>query len=129
MRNAEWRLPPLNFFISVMSDEIFQFAGVNTLRYTANLGDNSKNEMEKCFCATPDTCLTRNLYDMTKCLGVPIIGSLPHFYDSDEKYLQMVDGLHPTQVTFKILEICKHGYIILIKLRLNAIYNFIMNQS
>ncbi|XP_011149856.2 sensory neuron membrane protein 1 isoform X2 [Harpegnathos saltator] len=76
--------------------------GVNTLRYTANLGDTSKNEMEKCFCPTPETCLTRNLYDMTKCLGVPIIGSLPHFYDSEEKWLQMVDGLHPNQKDHEI---------------------------
>ncbi|XP_014467437.1 PREDICTED: sensory neuron membrane protein 1-like isoform X2 [Dinoponera quadriceps] len=76
--------------------------GVNTLRYTANLGDGSKNEDEKCFCPTPETCLTRNLYDMTKCLGVPIIGSLPHFYDSEEKYLTMVDGLNPKQENHEI---------------------------
>lgn len=74
------------------------FAGVNTLHYTADLGDMSTNPMEKCFCPTPETCLGKNLYDMTKCLGVPIIGSLPHFYQSEEKYLQMVDGLHPNQV-------------------------------
>ncbi|XP_018359576.1 PREDICTED: sensory neuron membrane protein 1-like isoform X1 [Trachymyrmex cornetzi] len=71
--------------------------GVKTLRYTANLGDMSTNPMEKCFCPTPETCMTRNFYDMTKCLGVPIIGSLPHFYDTDGKYLEMVDGLHPNQ--------------------------------
>ncbi|XP_012225459.1 sensory neuron membrane protein 1-like isoform X1 [Linepithema humile] len=76
--------------------------GVNTLHYTADLGDMSTNPMEKCFCPTPDTCLPKNLYDMTKCLGVPIIGSLPHFYDSDGKYLQMVDGLHPNQEEHEI---------------------------
>lgn len=58
----------------------------------------SQNPLEKCFCPTPDTCLSKNLYDMTKCLGVPIIGSLPHFYLAEPKYLEMVDGLHPNQV-------------------------------
>lgn len=76
--------------------------GVNTLHYTANLGDMSTNPMEKCFCPTPETCLTKNFYDMTKCLGVPIIGSLPHFYDTDGKYLAMVDGLHPNQEEHEI---------------------------
>ncbi|KAM0730087.1 Sensory neuron membrane protein 1 [Formica fusca] len=71
--------------------------GVNTLHYTADLGDMSKNPMEKCFCPTPDTCLTRNLYDMTKCVGAPIIGSPPHFYDCEKNWLDLVDGLHPNQ--------------------------------
>lgn len=79
-------------------DSIFEFAGVNTLHYTADLGDMSKNEEEKCFCPTPDTCLTRNLYDMTKCVGAPIIGSPPHFYDCEKNWLDLVDGLHPNQV-------------------------------
>lgn len=83
-----------------MPHKISEFAGVNTLRYTAGLGDNSKHEDEKCFCEAPDKCLGANLYDMTKCLGVPIIGSLPHFYGSEEKYLKMVDGLRPNQVTY-----------------------------
>lgn len=71
--------------------------GVKTLHYTADLGDMSKNENEKCFCPTPDTCLTRNLYDMTKCVGAPIIGSPPHFYDCEKNWLDLVDGLHPNQ--------------------------------
>ncbi|XP_076179676.1 sensory neuron membrane protein 1 [Ptiloglossa arizonensis] len=71
--------------------------GVNTLHYTANFGDMSTNSMEKCFCPTSDTCLTKNLYDMYKCLGAPFIGSLPHFLGSEEKYLQLVDGLNPNE--------------------------------
>ncbi|XP_072748130.1 sensory neuron membrane protein 1-like [Anoplolepis gracilipes] len=71
--------------------------GINTYRYTADLGDMSKNPMEKCFCPTPDTCLTKNLYDMTKCLRIPIIGSPPHFYDCEKNWLDLVEGLHPSQ--------------------------------
>ena len=60
--------------------------------------------MEKCFCPTPDTCLTKNLFDLSKCVGAPFVASLPHLLGSDEKYLKMVDGLHPNDVNnFAIL--------------------------
>ncbi|KAK9307566.1 hypothetical protein QLX08_002177 [Tetragonisca angustula] len=69
--------------------------GINTFHYTADLGDMSTNPAEKCFCPTRKTCLTKNLFDVSKCIDIPIIVSLPHFLGSDEKYLKMVDGLHP----------------------------------
>ncbi|CAD1478955.1 unnamed protein product [Heterotrigona itama] len=69
--------------------------GVNTYHYTADLGDMSTNPMEKCFCPTPDTCLTKNLFDLSKCVGAPFIASLPHLLGSEEKYLKMEEhGLH-----------------------------------
>ncbi|XP_017795434.1 PREDICTED: sensory neuron membrane protein 1-like [Habropoda laboriosa] len=71
--------------------------GVNTYHYKADLGDMSTNPMEKCFCPTPDTCLTKNLMDLFKCVGAPLIASLPHLLGSDEKYRQLVDGLHPNE--------------------------------
>jgi len=94
-QNTVWYISilSLNFIFNIL-----EFAGVKTLHYTVDLGDSSTNPREKCFCSTPDTCLSKNFFDLTKCLGVPIIGSLPHFYDTDGKYLQMVDGLHPNQV-------------------------------
>ena len=76
--------------------------GVNTYHYTAGLGDMTTNPEEKCYCPTPDTCLTKNLQDLYKCMGSPIIGSLPHFYGSDEKYLEMVEGLHPDKEKHEI---------------------------
>ncbi|KAL2716851.1 sensory neuron membrane protein 1-like [Vespula squamosa] len=71
--------------------------GVNTYHYTADFGDMSTNPLEKCFCPTPETCLSKNLFDLTKCVGAPLIASLPHFYLADEKYIQEVGGLHPQQ--------------------------------
>ncbi|XP_017757979.1 PREDICTED: sensory neuron membrane protein 1-like [Eufriesea mexicana] len=71
--------------------------GINTFHYTADLGDMSTNPLEKCFCPTPETCLTKNLLDLTKCVGAPLIASLPHFLGSEEKYCQMVQGLHPNE--------------------------------
>ncbi|XP_012524456.2 sensory neuron membrane protein 1 isoform X2 [Monomorium pharaonis] len=91
--------------LSAKFDAHSKIKGVKTLRYTADLGDSSKNERERCFCPkpeAPETCLGKNLYDMTKCLGVPIIGSLPHFYGGDGTYLKMVDGLNPTQEEHEI---------------------------
>ncbi|CAK9811125.1 Sensory neuron membrane protein 1 [Anthophora plagiata] len=71
--------------------------GVNTYHYKADLGDMSTNPMEKCFCPTPDTCLSKNLMDLMKCVGAPLTASLPHLLGSDEKYRQLVDGLHPNE--------------------------------
>ncbi|XP_076639657.1 sensory neuron membrane protein 1 [Colletes latitarsis] len=70
--------------------------GIHTNHYTADFGDQSTNPMEKCFCPTPDTCLKKNLHDLSKCLGAPMVGSLPHFLGSDD-YLKLVDGLHPNE--------------------------------
>lgn len=71
--------------------------GIHTYHYTADLGDMSTVPEEKCFCPTPDTCLTKNLMDLYKCIGAPLVASLPHFLGSDKKYLEMVDGLHPNE--------------------------------
>nr|ALG36152.1 sensory neuron membrane protein 1 [Sclerodermus sp. MQW-2015] len=71
--------------------------GLKTLRYTADLGDPSSDPDLKCFCETPDTCLTQGLFDLRQCVGAPIIGTLPHFYLTDEKYLKLVKGLEPDE--------------------------------
>lgn len=57
----------------------------------------SADEDLKCFCPTPDTCLKKGLMDITKCSGNPVVASLPHFYLTDESYLQKVKGLHPEE--------------------------------
>ncbi|XP_053979000.1 sensory neuron membrane protein 1-like isoform X1 [Hylaeus volcanicus] len=71
--------------------------GLKTYRYTTDLGDSSSNPKEKCYCPTPETCLSKDLYDLYKCMGVPLVGSQPHFFGADKKYLQMVDGLDPDE--------------------------------
>ncbi|XP_050598000.1 sensory neuron membrane protein 1 isoform X2 [Bombus affinis] len=83
--------------LSARFDRKTKVAGINTYHYTADLGDMSTNPKEKCFCPAPDNCLTKNLMDLTKCVGVPLIASLPHLLGSEEKYLEMVDGLHPNE--------------------------------
>lgn len=65
--------------------------------YKADLGDQTANKEDKCFCATPTTCLKKGVMDLTKCVGAPIMVSLPHFYNCDASYQSMVRGLHPNE--------------------------------
>ncbi|XP_074041317.1 sensory neuron membrane protein 1 [Leptinotarsa decemlineata] len=70
--------------------------GVNTRRYEATLGDMQSNEEDKCYCPTPKTCLRKGVFDLSKCMGVPIYATLPHFLEADEIYLKQVQGLKPS---------------------------------
>ncbi|XP_073981559.1 sensory neuron membrane protein 1-like isoform X2 [Rhodnius prolixus] len=78
------------------------YRGIPGNHYTATLGDMSANEDEKCFCPTPSTCLKKGAFDITKCVGAPIILTLPHFYEADPSYLEEVDGLHPNKENHQI---------------------------
>ncbi|XP_076281251.1 sensory neuron membrane protein 1 isoform X2 [Lasioglossum baleicum] len=69
--------------------------GLHTYHFSADYGDVKSNPDEKCFCSTPDTCLDKDLMDLEKCVGVPLIGSQPHFLGAEQKYLDMIDGLNP----------------------------------
>nr|QNL15118.1 sensory neuron membrane protein 2 [Aulacocentrum confusum] len=69
--------------------------GIPSNRYTASLGDMSKDPELKCLCPTADTCLKKGLFDLFNCVKAPIVASLPHLYEVDEEYLRQVDGLHP----------------------------------
>nr|ALR72543.1 sensory neuron membrane protein SNMP1b [Colaphellus bowringi] len=69
--------------------------GVKTRRYEATLADMQNNEEDKCYCPTPKTCLRKGVFDLSKCMGVPILATLPHFLEADEIYLQQVKGLNP----------------------------------
>ncbi|XP_057661882.1 sensory neuron membrane protein 1-like [Diorhabda carinulata] len=79
-----------------------KYDGIPVNEYTASLGDMSKNENEKCYCFTQDSCLKKGLMDLYKCVGVPIYVSLPHFYDSDKSYLNGVKGLKPNKTKHQI---------------------------
>ncbi|XP_070167868.1 sensory neuron membrane protein 1-like isoform X3 [Polyergus mexicanus] len=78
--------------------------GFKTLHYTADLGDPATNEDIKCLCLESEGCMPKNIYNAGPCKSVPIRISLPHLYDSDPRYLEMIDGLNPNpkkhQMTF-----------------------------
>ncbi|XP_045479908.1 sensory neuron membrane protein 1-like isoform X2 [Harmonia axyridis] len=75
--------------------EPMPFKGLPTDYYEGDLGDQQNDPDEKCYCPTPKTCLKTGLYDLSKCMGVPIIASLPHFLKADESLLEGVEGVHP----------------------------------
>ncbi|KAL3265256.1 hypothetical protein HHI36_009470 [Cryptolaemus montrouzieri] len=71
------------------------YKGVPTELYEGDFGDQTNDSNEKCYCPTPKTCLKKGLYDLTKCMKVPITVSLPHFLKVDESLVDGVEGLKP----------------------------------
>lgn len=69
--------------------------GFKTLHYSADLGDPSKDEDVKCLCLESEGCMPKNVYNAGPCKSVPIRISLPHFHDSDPRYLEMIEGVRP----------------------------------
>ncbi|XP_076274573.1 sensory neuron membrane protein 1-like [Rhynchophorus ferrugineus] len=82
-----------NIKLSYVNDTILKKLKVRI--YETDLGDQESDENEKCYCRSPDACLKRGLFDLSKCMGVPIIATLPHFLHTDESYLDQVEGLEP----------------------------------
>lgn len=74
-----------------------KFRGITVNKFIGSFGDMSNDPKLKCFCPKPDLCLKKGVHDLTKCVGAPLIASLPHFYDGDESYQKGVRGLHPNE--------------------------------
>lgn len=70
--------------------------------FETNLGDQSSDPEEKCYCPTT-SCLKKGVFDLTKCMGVPLYATLPHFLDTDPNYLTLVDGLKPDHEKHRIV--------------------------
>ncbi|KAH0812121.1 hypothetical protein GEV33_010671 [Tenebrio molitor] len=81
--------------IHLLYVEDMTFHSVAVEKYYADLGDMSTNPAEKCYCNTPKTCLPKGIMDLTKCMGVPIYATLPHFLRVDESVQKKVKGLNP----------------------------------
>nr|WJJ63367.1 sensory neuron membrane protein 1b [Pachyrhinus yasumatsui] len=92
-----------NIKVNYINDTIYKKIKVGI--YETTLGDQMHDEDQKCYCRTPDTCLKKGLLDLSKCLGVPIIATLPHFLHTDESYLGEIRGLEP--------DVDKHGLRVL----------------
>ncbi|XP_055374670.1 sensory neuron membrane protein 1-like [Condylostylus longicornis] len=79
------------------------FMGIKTLRYTIDFGD-LKNEPEKhCYCTNPpDGCPPKGTMALSKCVGGPLVISLPHLYLAEPKLFDEVTGLKPNEKDHKI---------------------------
>ncbi|XP_050507509.1 sensory neuron membrane protein 1-like isoform X1 [Diabrotica virgifera virgifera] len=104
-----WIIPPLlkpeegikcytthlcrNIALDYVRDDVVK--GINVRRYEGNLGDQQNNPADKCYCPESRPCLKTGTFELSKCVGAPIIASLPHFLDADESLLTQVKGLSP----------------------------------
>ncbi|KAH1028811.1 sensory neuron membrane protein 1 isoform X1 [Dendroctonus ponderosae] len=70
--------------------------------YETDLGDQMTDENEKCYCRSADSCLKKGVFDLSKCMGVPIYATLPHFLRTDPSYINLVDGLAPSELLHAI---------------------------
>ncbi|KAK4886688.1 hypothetical protein RN001_002959 [Aquatica leii] len=71
------------------------YRGITVNKYVATFGDMSTDKALQCYCPANASCWKQGLHDLTRCVGAPIVTSMPHFYDADPIYAKMVRGLHP----------------------------------
>lgn len=78
-----------------------KYNGVPALRFELDMGED-KN-VNKCFCRDEDTCPPKGTIDLYRCGGIPMIGSLPHFYLGDPKLVEAIEsGLNPVKEKHEI---------------------------
>jgi len=73
-------------------------------------------EENTCFCkaSEPESCYETGVFNLGACyIGAPLVGSAPHFYLSDDKYVDGVIGLNPKRE--------KHETYIIIEDRTNVL--------
>ncbi|KAJ9589993.1 hypothetical protein L9F63_016885, partial [Diploptera punctata] len=74
-----------------------KYKGLESYTYSLDFGDMTEDPKFRCFCTTPDNCLKKGVHDMTNCIGVPIIASLPHFYLAHPDYQNEIYGMNPVK--------------------------------
>lgn len=74
-----------------------KYMGVPTLRYEMDLSGPANSQ--ECFCRDPpDGCPPKGTFDLFRCVGSPLFGSLPHFYKADPKLVEnFASGINPNK--------------------------------
>ncbi|CAG0899946.1 unnamed protein product, partial [Darwinula stevensoni] len=77
-----------------------EYQGIPGLRFIVDpdvIEDPAINLDNQCFCLSNGTCLKAGALDLSECLGVPLVMSMPHFYLGSEDYYNesIVEGLEP----------------------------------
>lgn len=83
-----------------------KYNGIPVGRFEMDISEpmNSK----QCYCRSEDECPPKGTFDLFKCSGTPMIGSLPHFYLADKKLVEDVEGLEPNATL--------HGIYVLVEM-------------
>lgn len=74
-----------------------KYMGVPTSRFELDIGEDINNK--ECFCRNPpDGCPKKGTFDLFRCVGSPLFGSLPHFYLADPELVNnFASGLNPNK--------------------------------
>lgn len=94
-------VPSLCRDVRATYDHSSSYAGIKTSRFHLNFGDYDKDETIRCYCNDEDGCPPQGTLNIRPCNNIPLIVSLPHFYNADPLLTTIVDGLTP--------EKSKHG--------------------
>lgn len=76
---------------------------------------NDEGNAKPCFCRDEDTCPPKGTFDMFRCTGAPMFGSLPHFYMAEELLDGIDSGLNPDKEKHGISIYLEHVRITFIK--------------
>lgn len=70
--------------------------------YIFELDIDEDINVKKCYCRTEKNCPPKGTFDLFKCTGVPMYGSLPHFYRAEHLLNGIESGLHPKKKDHEI---------------------------
>lgn len=94
-----------------------KYAGIPVFRYELDMGEDLN--IKQCFCRDENTCPPKGTIDLFRCGGVPMIGSLPHFYLAEELLDGIECGLNPNKEDHGIFM-----YIEIVSVAVNLVFTF-----
>ncbi|KAG5681147.1 hypothetical protein PVAND_010607 [Polypedilum vanderplanki] len=81
--------------------EVTVLNGLPAKRYRPEpnvFGSSDVNEKNKCYCDLDrEKCPPNGVFDASKCIGLNLLMSYPHFYEGDESLRRHFEGLNPTK--------------------------------
>lgn len=74
-----------------------KYMGVPTLEYELDIGADIN--VKECFCRDPPNgCPPKGTFDLFRCVGSPLFGSLPHFFNADPSLVSnFASGMNPNE--------------------------------
>lgn len=70
-----------------------KYNGIPVWIYGMDFGEDLN--VKECYCREDGTCPPKGTFDLFRCTGVPMVGSLPHFYKAEQLLAGIESGLNP----------------------------------